>query len=177
MALVVLLPVVATAGCAPQDQPGADYPSPDESEQGMVFYVQRSLNANTVVYAARLTAEGRLDPEQPIEAYWRVYERGGRRSQLDWKEQRLAYGVQWEPHQHAGYRVHIVSRKERQAHLFQDAFGALRLVGLVSGRQAHLSCAYVQLEDDRATIPSVRYVDLYGRDLETGDFLHERIRG
>jgi hypothetical protein len=143
----------------------------------MVFYVQRSLNTNTVVYAARLTPRGRLDPEQPIEAYWRIYERGGRRSRLDWKERRLAYGVQWKPHQQEGYQANIVSRKDYQAHLYQDAFGALRLEGLISGRRAHLSCAYVQLKDDRATIPSVRYVDLYGRDLKTGAPLHERIQG
>ncbi len=176
MALVAMLPTEAAAGCAPPGHPGAVYPSPDKSETEMVFYVQRSLNANTVVYAARLTAQGRLDPERPIEAYWRNYESGGRRSHLNWQERLLAYGVQWKPHQQAGYQVNIVSSKEHQGHLYQDAFGVLRLEGLISGRRAYLSCAYVQLKDDRATIPSVLYVDLYGRDLKNGDPLHERIQ-
>ena len=43
----------------------------------MLFYLQRSTNGNTIVYAANLTKAGQLDPKAPIDAFcgvamWRM---------------------------------------------------------------------------------------------------------
>ena len=46
-----------------------DFPVP--RDPNMLFYVERSVNANTVVYAAHLDPSGRIDPASPVDVYWR----------------------------------------------------------------------------------------------------------
>ena len=46
-----------------------EFQTPGEPNQ--LFYVQRSVNANTVVYAARLDARGDFDSREPVEGFWR----------------------------------------------------------------------------------------------------------
>ena len=68
LALLVLLAIAAHAQADAQPRLWArdDYPIPPESATRL-FFIQRSVNPNTVVYEARLRADGTLDPEQPIE--------------------------------------------------------------------------------------------------------------
>ena len=35
-----------------------------------LFVIERSKNANVVQYDARLTADGVLDPKEPVKVYW-----------------------------------------------------------------------------------------------------------
>jgi len=175
LVLVLVWPWAVPAGACVADALRPGYRIPPAAEGRRLFYIQRSLNTNTVVYVARLREDGRLEPRRPVAAFWRVFERGGRRSALTWAEARLAYGVRAEPMGGGRFRLHLVSRPGRSAELYQDPGGGLHLEGTVAGRRAELICAFVQLEDDRAALPEVAYVDLYGRDLATGTLLHERI--
>ena len=43
---------------------------PVRAECGPLFVIERSVNANVVVYEAVQDAEGRFDPVHPIRAYW-----------------------------------------------------------------------------------------------------------
>ena len=51
-----------------------EFKVPDEPNQ--LFYVQRSPNSNTVIYAAKLDAQGK---PQDVEAYWRKFNIDGSR--------------------------------------------------------------------------------------------------
>src|SRR5579864_7577657 len=68
-----------------------DFKIPDEPNQ--LFYVQRSPNSNTVVYAARLDASGEFDAKNPVEAFWRKFNIDGSRQSLTFVERLMAYGV------------------------------------------------------------------------------------
>ena len=61
-----------------------EFPVP--SEPNMLFYVQRSVNSNTVVYAARLDADGAIDPKTPVDAFWRWYNVDGQKKPLNFIE-------------------------------------------------------------------------------------------
>src|ERR1700742_1119287 len=73
-----------------------EFKVPDEPNQ--LFYVQRSPNANTVVYAAKLDAQGNFDSQAPVEAYWRKFNIEGTRQPLNFVERMMAYGVKLEAH-------------------------------------------------------------------------------
>src|SRR3569833_3950055 len=68
-----------------------EFKTPDEPNQ--LFFVQRSPNANTVVYAARLDAKGEIDRNDPVEAFWRKSNIAGAKVGLNFIERALAYGV------------------------------------------------------------------------------------
>ncbi len=58
-----------------------------------LFVIERSQNANTVVYDLRLEANGTPPRKHPIDAYWMRYASSGERMELRWLEKRMAYGV------------------------------------------------------------------------------------
>lgn len=143
------------------------YPVPKEPNQ--VFYVQRSLNPNTVIYAARLDKAGRLDPRQPVEVYWRRYNDEGERKELSGIERRLAFGVKAQAVKGMKnvFRVAVVSYPERVVTL-KLVDGVPRLEGKVAGVPARLDHAYLEV-DDSGTVPDVTRVRLHGFALATGE--------
>jgi len=45
-------------------------PAPAQTKTSPLFIIERNKNANVVHYDARLTADGKLDPKEPVIAYW-----------------------------------------------------------------------------------------------------------
>ena len=56
-------------------------PVADQAKGGdrPLFIIERSKNANVVHYDARLTPEGKFDPDQPVVAYWILLAEKGQR--------------------------------------------------------------------------------------------------
>src|ERR1700759_668959 len=68
-----------------------EFPVPDEPD--MLFYIERSTNSNTVVYAAKRDAKGAIDSDAPVEAFWRWFNVDGAKKSLNFIERMMAYGV------------------------------------------------------------------------------------
>jgi len=153
-----------------------EYPLPDDAN--VLFYLQRSPNSNTVVYAARLDAAGRLDQADPVQVFWRRFNAGGQRKPLTVLERTMAFGVDVSryPGRDDAVLASVVSYPARKALIELDAKGKPRAVIDMANRRAKLIYAYIQLKDGSGTIPSIAYVDLYGVDLANGRALRERIR-
>jgi len=167
---VVLMLLIAAALPAAAEQ----FPVPREPNQ--VFFVQRSLNSNTIVYAAVLDAEGRLDPKRPIDVYWRRYNDEGERRELSGLERTMAFGVKADPvpGKPNSFMMRVVSYPKRQA-LLRVVDGVPRLEMKVAGVPAILDHAYLDV-DDSGSVPSVNRVDLYGFALADGRPLKESFR-
>ena len=153
---------------------GEDFPVPSEPNQ--VFYVQRSLNSNTIIYTARIDADGRLDPKRPVDVYWRRYNDDGERKELSSLERSMAFGVKSEPvaGQPGSYMIRVVSYPKRAA-LLKIVDGVPRLEMKVAGVAAKLDHAYLDV-DDSGSVPSVNRVDLYGIELATGKPVKESFK-
>lgn len=154
-----------------------DYPVPDDPN--VLFYVQRSQNANTIVYAAKLDGAGRLDPHAPVQVFWRRYDNeGGVRKSLSFAERNVAFGIDAKPApgRNDAWLVNVVSYPARKALVEMDKKGKPQAVVEMGSRLAKLAYAYIQLNEGSGTIPSIAYVDLYGYDVANGRVLRERIK-
>lgn len=137
----------------------ADTPVPDDP--GQVLYLQRSTNRNTVVYAARFDAKGRLDPRGPITAYWRRYEEQGQARALKMIERELAYGLRAKPGSEAGsYSVSFRAVPGLQMTLRQSAPFEAALYATDGERVLRLRYGYIEAID--GLIPEVVEVRIFG---------------
>ncbi|MDP6708570.1 MAG: DUF4833 domain-containing protein [Alphaproteobacteria bacterium] len=168
LAVALSLPVAATS-----ISPRPDYPVPPDDAKRL-FYLQRSSNANTVVYDARLTPDGRLDPERPVEVYWLRYNTNGKRRALNFIERHLAYGVEARPTGDDAFLVKLVSFSKRELKVFVDQKGKVRATTTIAGRPARLRFLFVEHKKD-GLIPTIVHVDIFGEDLKTGAIIHERV--
>jgi hypothetical protein len=168
LAVALSLPAVAAS-----ISPRPDYPVPPDDAKRL-FYLQRSSNANTVVYDARLTRDGRLDPERPVEVYWLRYNTNGKRRALNFIERHLAYGVETRPAGDDAFLVKLVAFSKRELKVFVDERGKVQATTTIAGRPARLRLLFVEHEKD-GLIPTIIHVDIFGEDLKTGAVIHERV--
>ncbi|MEO6758961.1 MAG: DUF4833 domain-containing protein, partial [Saprospiraceae bacterium] len=84
------------------------YPTPPQSFESL-FYIQRSGNANTIVYDANFLAGNKLDEKKPINIYWIRYTDGGVREGLSFIQRNLAYGVSVDQLGLNNFEFHFVS--------------------------------------------------------------------
>ncbi|HTQ07490.1 MAG TPA: DUF4833 domain-containing protein [Polyangiaceae bacterium] len=146
----------------------------DSVHSEALFVIARSKNANVVHYAARVHQNGRLDPDEPIVAYWIMHAEDGRREALTWLEQKFAYGftTALAPGGDAlNLRLKAFSRRELAVR--PDENGRFHAEMTVAARRARLERIFVA-SDESGLTPSVRYVDLFAR-LPEGARVSERI--
>jgi len=150
---------------------GETYPTPEEENQ--VFYVQRSVNSNTIVYAARLDKTGQLDARRPVDVFWRRFNNEGEKKALSTLERNFAFGVRASPvqGQPGTFLLRVVSYPKRPA-LLKLVDGVPRLEADVAGEPCRLDHAYLEV-DQSGNIPSVTRIDLYGYSLATGKLVKE----
>lgn len=152
----------------------AQYPVP--SEPNMLFFIQRSVNSNTVIYAANLDSRGHLDADAPVEAYWRWYNVDGHKKPLNFIERMMAYGIKSVVRKSpAGpFTFEIAALPERKLTLDLDAAGRPAAFAQFGNRQAKLVYIYLQV-DDKGLMPNVTAIELFGTDRQTGEPLHEHL--
>jgi hypothetical protein len=132
---------------------------------GPLFVIERSVNANVVLYEAGLRSDGTLDPANPVRVTWRLDEQDGRREDLTPIERAHAYGVDVSPlGEPDAWRIRVRALPTRL--LVLRASGSCPLVTTeVAGRNAVLRRVFVT--STVGFIPKVSSVDFSGLDLET----------
>jgi hypothetical protein len=152
----------------------AEFPVP--SDPSMLFYIQRSVNSNTVVYAAHVDSQGRFDPDAPVDVYWRWYNVDGRRKPLNLIERTMAYGVRSVGDHASGGTVafQVAALPERTLLLEQDGLGHPEALIRLGNHTAKLVYVYLQV-DDSGLMPDVTAMDLFGIDKLSGKSLREHV--
>jgi len=144
------------------DFPKISFPEPPISANHL-FYIQRSNDANTVMYDANLLPNKRLNPKLPIDVYWIRYTEKGQREKLSAVQWQLAYG----------YKQHINQRESQSVEIRLNAFqnrslqllsheGKPAAITQIDGQVSLLKKIFVQLEPSSGFIPKVRYIELFG---------------
>jgi len=139
-----------------------------------LFIVERSTNANIVHYDAKIDQDGRLDPREPVIAYWIMAAKDGHRQELNFLERTKAYGIITEPsHGAECYRIALVSEKQREIAVYREG-GAVRAETTISGHRAYLKRIYVTVRKG-ALFSVPNRIELTGTDITTGETLQETI--
>jgi hypothetical protein len=140
-----------------------------------LFVIERSANKNVVYYVAQLTRDGTLDPKEPVIAYWIMLANGGHREELTFVEKQLAYGFTIQPDPSGrGYRMALAADREREITVYQKDDKVTAEI-MISGRPAILTKLFVN-SNDGGILPSVNYIELFGRDIMTGEQRYEKLQ-
>jgi hypothetical protein len=144
------------------DLPKTSFPEPPTSVSHL-FYIQRSNDANTVMYDANLLPNKRLNLKSPIDVYWIRYAEKGQREKLSAVQWQLAYG----------YKQHISRQENESVEIRLNAFqnrplqvlsheGKPAAITQIDGHASLLKKIFVQLEPSSGFLPKVRYIELFG---------------
>jgi hypothetical protein len=150
-----------------------EFKIPDEP--GQLFYVQRSPNSNTIVYAAKLDAQGNFDSRSPVEGFWRKFNIDGSRQPLNFIERMMAYGVKVDARK-AGQPITftIAALPERKLSLGLDAQHRPEATMRIGTHSVKVAYVYLQVVDG-GLAPSVPSLDIVGTDIASGKAIHEHL--
>jgi len=175
LSLVCLLALIpAQQNKPPAPSPGMQSPYKSRSLNHTVFYIQRNKNANTVFYDARFDKSGRLDADSPIDVYYIQYAVDGKRTELNYLERTLAYGYTSTQVAPNHYKIKLRAFPDRPVELLITPGSVVPVAyTLINGKKSILTNLFVEAKPSLYT--SVKWVDLFGQDPETGKPVKERI--
>jgi hypothetical protein len=156
--------------------PAERFPTPPDSPIRL-FYIQRSSNANTVIYDANLLANKSLNAKDPVHTYWIRYGEKGQKEELTTIQRTLAYGlytdaIKAEPNTFEGY---FLAYRKRKFVVKIDSRGTPMALFPINGKLQILKRVFVSV-DESHMMPSVNYIELFGKDPITGKDVYERFK-
>ena len=138
-----------------------------------LFYLQRDPDANTVIYQLN-TKNGRIDNNEPVSAFWIKYAEQGQVAQLTALQRKLAYGLQSRELEKGKFELRFVSYHKLPLYLVTSAKNNY-VYAHIQQRQLILNRIFVRVKSGSLNLPKVVYIELNGKDAETGEVLNHRI--
>ena len=137
-----------------------------------LFTIERSVNGNVVHYDARLK-DGKLDPQQPVVAYW-VMGADGRHQELNLLEKLKAYGFSIFPdRQPEVFHMTLVSDKKKEIRVIHLG-SEVRAEAQIGRCSAHLQKIFIESKKSwMINLPE--YAEMIGSDIQTGAECRERV--
>jgi hypothetical protein len=139
-----------------------------------LFYIQRSSNANTVMYEANRKTNTALNPENPVQVYWLRYAEKGQRQGLNYIERTMAYGVRCEKEKDGKYIMRFLASRKKWAEILLDKQGQARALMMINKKMSMLHKIFVQVADT-GLLPKVQYIEFYGEDVSSHKPTYEKM--
>lgn len=142
-----------------------------------VFVIERNKNRNLVQYSVRLDAACQPAGDQPLEAFWRMLEKSPEATEDVGMFERSAYGIGDQECRGDGVTVQLKALPARAVTIRAERQGErcrAEAFVRIDGAEARLARVYV-FADETKLIPSVLYIDLFGKTPD-GRAVTERLK-
>lgn len=152
------------------------FPVPPESKVSL-FYIQRSSNANTVIYDANLLPNKKLNPKNPVYTYWLRFGEKSQKEELTTIQRTLAYGLYTNPiiGETDAFEGYFLAYRKRKFVVKMDAKGNPIALFPINGKLQILKKVFVSVNEEKF-MPSVYYIELFGKDPVSGKEVYERFK-
>jgi hypothetical protein len=148
------------------------YPVPEVMD--MLFYIQRNQNTNTVVYKINRNSDNNINESNPFYIFWKQYYEGGIDVEINFIQQKLAYGVTYDVINKDSIKMNIVSYPDYNIYIDKVEPNKYRAISKIDEKWAELSNVYVFAEE-RGAFPVVKFLELYGTRIDDGLPCYEKI--
>lgn len=149
------------------------YPTPADSNK-LLFYIQRNHNLNTVIYEVNYNESNQINIEYPMRAYWVKYNTGGDIEDLNYYQNKMAYGYNAKLISHNSFEFNFVSYAELTLFLASNKSGKYEVFCRINNQMSVLHNIYVYAEE-LGVFPNVKFIELFGSHLESNLATYQRI--
>jgi phosphatidylglycerophosphate synthase len=157
-------------------EPQDTFPVPHGNNK-QLFYLQRTANTNTIICELNYDKNGELDQDEPVHVFWIRYPEGGMRKELSYIQRVFAYGIKSRAQGNGVYKLHFVSYKKQSLFLMRSPRdNQYKVYATINGQQAVLNRIFIKVDGGSFWSPNVVYMELKGRDEQTGKELMQRFK-
>jgi sterol desaturase/sphingolipid hydroxylase (fatty acid hydroxylase superfamily) len=144
--------------------------------KNLLFFLQRTPDANTVIYEINFRKDGTIDPEKPVVGSWIRYEENQKYKPLTGIEQRFAYGVKCKALGKDEFEIRLVAYKKMPLYLLKSGTDNCYKMYIKNGEEnLLLKRVFVKVDGGSFWFPKVQYIDLITAHSETGKEIIKRI--
>jgi hypothetical protein len=139
-----------------------------------LFRIERSKNANFVQYDVQVAPDGKLDPKEPVIAYWIRRAEDGRKKELTAFQRTWYYGFKATYDAATNSALMEMAAKNLREIRIHKVEGVYRGESIIDGQPAFLDKIFVTSVVS-GVARKVTSVELYGKDVRTGFDRYEKI--
>ena len=144
--------------------------------KGLLFYIQRDPNTNTICYEINVDKNGKLETEDPVHAFWIRYPEGGILKYLNYIQLKFAYGINVKSTGNDRYELRSVAYSKLPLLLKKDAQNQYQVYTAINKKECVLSRVFIRIDGGSFWSPNVLYIELKGTEIATGKTLTQRIK-
>lgn len=150
-----------------------DYPIPPVNDNSL-FYIQRNQNKNTVVYELNRNLDGFPHADFPMHIFWIKYNEGGEQKELNYIQNKLAYGYESKAIDTHTFQFNFVSYPVLKFYIGKKVDQQYRVCCNIDNQMSVLQNIYVYAEE-LGVFPNPKFIELFGTDIETGKETYQKI--
>lgn len=179
--LLAAIPFLFSAVSPESSAVNAPLPDPDtfpvpNGIPGLLFYIQRDPNTNTICYELNVDKNGKFEEEDPVHVFWIRYPEGGMRKELNFIQRKFAYGINVKSSGNGHYELRSVAYSKLPLHLRRDAANKYHVYTDINKRECVLSRVFIRIDGGTFWSPNVLYIELKGTDAISGKTMVQRIK-
>jgi len=140
-----------------------------------LFKIERNKNANIVQYDVQMKAAGKLDPKEPVVAYWVRLAKEGQKEDLKWIEKSFAYGFKAKYDAKTNTAIMDMAAKIKRKIKVLEVKGEYRAETTIDGQSAFLDKIFINATG-KGMSTKVTYMELFGKDVKTGEDRYEKFK-
>ena len=172
---ILLLLVTSEVMCSAAQEQFSPDTMPVPNIPNLLFYIQRDPNSNTICYQLNIDKEGKLDTKNPVHAFWIRYPEGGTIKELNFIQNKFAYGLKVTPIGDGAFELKSVAYTRSPLYLRRDNRNRYRVYIHVNQKEHVLKRIFVHIDGGSKLAPNVVYIELKVVDPDTGKVVIERI--
>lgn len=173
-ALILMIMLLLNQMLSAQPLPAhTELPTP--TGKNLLFFLQRTPDANTVIYELNFKGEV-LDPEAPVKGSWIRYEEHGKTKELTPIEKKFAYGVKCKDLGNDQFEIRLMAYKKMPMYLMKSPLDHKYHIYIKDeGKHFLLKRVFVKVNGGSFWFPKVAYIELITANSETGREILKRI--
>ena len=139
-----------------------------------LFKIERSKNDNIVQYDVQIKEDGKLDPKEPVVAYWVRLAKEGQKENLKWVEKNFAYGFKAKYNAKTNTATMDMAAKINRKIKVYEVQGEYRAETTIDGQSAYLEKIFISSKGKGAST-KVTSIELFGIDEKTAEDRYEKL--
>lgn len=179
--MALSLTLVSYAGGLSDKKTGTAATDPDEfpvpnNVPGLLFYIQRDPNTNTICYQLNVDKQGKISEKNPVNTFWIRYPEGGIRKELNYLQRKFAYGINSKAIGNASFELRSVAYSKLPLYLRKDTRNEYHVYTSIDKKECILSRVFIRIDGGTFWSPNVLYIELKGTEIATGKTIIQRIK-
>jgi len=146
--------------------------------KNQLFYLQRTTNTNTVVYALNINSQGVLDESTPVKVFWIRYPEGGMQKELNFIQKAFAYGTISRKNKDGSFTIQLVAYKKKEFLLKKSsADNAYKLYTTINNKESEIKRIFIKIDPGGTLFnPNIAYVEMKGKEAISNRPIMERFK-